>query len=168
MVQAQLPGPPSGASKPDVRTPFLLLFALLLLACGETDEDHESGSGGAGTAGATSVGGSATGGGWTASGGATQAGGGGVSGSAAAGAASGGAPQGGSGVTSGLVDCDPRNVLCRAATPECPSMQVPSVEGTCYGPCVDVESCACSSAEACPLPDQYTCWSKTHCGPYVN
>jgi hypothetical protein len=65
-------------------------------------------------------------------------------------------------------DCDPRKVLCKMATPNCPFGQVPSVLGSCYGPCVPVDSCVCSSPEQCPDSSQYTCHiSAGHCGPYV-
>jgi hypothetical protein len=65
-------------------------------------------------------------------------------------------------------DCDPRKILCRAAPPACPDGQVPSVSGSCYGPCIPVESCTCNAPEACPNSDKYTChMSAGHCGPYV-
>jgi len=68
----------------------------------------------------------------------------------------------------GSVSCDPRQVLCKRATPKCAAGQVPSVEGSCYGDCVPVEQCACDSAEACPQPDMYTChMSAKHCTPYL-
>jgi hypothetical protein len=67
------------------------------------------------------------------------------------------------------VSCDPRAILCKVAAPTCPTGQVPSVKGICYGPCVPVEMCECGSAAACPDPGQYTChMSAGHCGPYVN
>ncbi|WP_437618646.1 hypothetical protein [Sorangium sp. So ce1151] len=102
-------------------------------------------------------------------------GGAGAAGGDAAAAGQGGSAAGAGGEASGsggagdeLVDCDPRKITCKRAAPECGSMQAPSVEGTCYGPCVAIERCACDAAEACPMPDQYTCWRKQHCGPYVN
>jgi len=68
----------------------------------------------------------------------------------------------------GMVSCDPRAILCRRAPPVCGSLEVPSVQGTCYGPCVKVELCACTEAEACPDPGQYTCMmSAQHCTPYL-
>jgi hypothetical protein len=39
------------------------------------------------------------------------------------------------------VDCDPTHVSCRAAAPTCPSGELPSVNGSCWGPCVDVLEC---------------------------
>ena len=90
-----------------------------------------------------------------------RAGGGAAGGNATAGKASsdGGAP--------GLVDCDPKKILCKRLAPECNAGEVPSVDGSCYGDCVKVEQCACSAAAECPEPDQYTCWAQQHCGPFV-
>ncbi|HYP74443.1 MAG TPA: hypothetical protein VER12_00725 [Polyangiaceae bacterium] len=132
---------------------------LVALACVDKGEKAEGeGRGGQvenGAAGA-SIGGSSTsiGGSSTNSGGAHASSGG-------AGAAIGGA--GGQ----RLVDCDLRKVMCRAAQPSCAENQVPSVEGSCFGPCVPIESCACSASLDCPFSDRYTCWQRTHCGPYV-
>jgi hypothetical protein len=68
----------------------------------------------------------------------------------------------------GAVSCDPRKILCKRLAPMCPEGQVPSVEGTCYGPCVPAESCVCGSAAECPDPDHVTCHlSQGRCGPYV-
>jgi hypothetical protein len=64
------------------------------------------------------------------------------------------------------ISCDPRKILCRRAPPECPQWQVPSVDGSCFGPCVPVEQC--SGPSECPDSDHYTChMSAAHCGPYV-
>jgi hypothetical protein len=152
----------------------------VVAGCGDTDADAPngdeagspgqsvSGAGGAasgGKSGGASGGSSAgtTSGGASASG--SASGGTGVGGSSAAGApAEAGAPSGG---TSGLYDCDPKKVTCKIATPQCPSFEVPSVEGTCWGECVKIAQCACSAADDCPDQNQYTCWSKQHCGPYV-
>jgi hypothetical protein len=69
----------------------------------------------------------------------------------------------------GSVDCDQRKIMCRVKIPPCPDMQVPSIDGTCYGACVPIESCACDEAAACPDASQYTChMSAGRCGPYVN
>ena len=71
-------------------------------------------------------------------------------------------------VADAAVSCDPRKILCKRVAPECPEMQVPSVEGSCYGPCVPVEQCPCSGPTECPDADHYTChMSAHHCGPYV-
>jgi hypothetical protein len=65
-------------------------------------------------------------------------------------------------------DCDPRKITCKRTAPECPEMQVPSVDGSCYGECVDVEACQCTEADACPLSEKYTChMSAKHCTPYL-
>ncbi len=39
-------------------------------------------------------------------------------------------------------NCNQRDVLCKRAAPFCPQGQVPSVVGSCYGPCVPVDQCA--------------------------
>jgi hypothetical protein len=45
---------------------------------------------------------------------------------------------------------------------------VPSIKGNCYGPCVDIDACACTTAAQCPEPNKYTCHvGAKHCGPYV-
>jgi hypothetical protein len=67
------------------------------------------------------------------------------------------------------VSCDPSKIICKRIAPICPAGQVPSVEGTCYGPCVKVESCNCTGPMQCPEPNQYTCHNNVkRCGPYVN
>jgi hypothetical protein len=69
------------------------------------------------------------------------------------------------------VSCDPRAILCKRLAPTCPTGQVPSIDdtGICYGECVPIEMCECTSAAACPDSKQYTChMSAGHCGPYVN
>jgi hypothetical protein len=66
------------------------------------------------------------------------------------------------------VSCDPAKILCKRVAPECPQGQVPSVSGSCYGPCVPVDSCTCTKESECPDHDHYTCHlSAGHCGPYV-
>jgi hypothetical protein len=66
------------------------------------------------------------------------------------------------------VSCDPGAILCRRAPPVCAEGQVPSVDGTCYGPCVPVGDCVCQAPEDCPNGDEYTCHrSPGRCGPYV-
>lgn len=64
--------------------------------------------------------------------------------------------------------CEPAKILCKRAVPQCPEFQVPSVEGSCYGPCVPVDSCVCSNESQCPNHDSFTChMSAGRCGPYV-
>ena len=162
---------------PDMRA--LLLFAPLfgLLACGGKGEDSSSGGGGQGdtggasssSGGATATGGSNASAGTPASAGQPAGSSGEASGgsaTSAAGAATGGNAGQGSG-GGALVDCDVRKVACRVAQPICPENEVSSVTGSCFGPCVPIESCACSAAAECPFSDRYTCWQRTHCGPYV-
>jgi hypothetical protein len=69
----------------------------------------------------------------------------------------------------GDVSCDPRRILCKRVAPTCDAGQVPSVEGSCYGPCVKIDACVCASAADCPDPLQFTCHvSARRCGPFVN
>jgi len=137
--------------------------------CGES----EGGSGSAGNGGSTAAGGSSGAG--TAAG---KAGSTATAGAANGGSSSGNAPTAGqpdaqagagneAGSTGDLVDCDPKKILCKRLAPTCEAGQVPSVAGSCYGDCVKIERCACNAAEQCPAPDQYTCWAKQHCGPFV-
>ena len=70
--------------------------------------------------------------------------------------------------SSGGTSCDVTKVLCKIATPQCPADQVPSVAGTCYGPCVAIDQCACKSPTDCPMPNIYTCLgSAGHCSPFL-
>ena len=39
------------------------------------------------------------------------------------------------------VTCDRSQVTCEAPTPTCPAGQVPSVSGTCWGPCIPAHDC---------------------------
>lgn len=169
-----------------MRAPIAFAPLLLLLACGSAGDDVGGGSGGQSTSGgqsgasggANSSGGNASSGGKAAgtSGGTGNASGGAVAKGGSAPSSGGAAATGGSASTSGgsgggasgLVDCDLRKVVCRIAVPECPQNQVPSVNGTCYGPCVPIDSCACTVAADCPYNEEYTCWRRTHCGPYVD
>jgi hypothetical protein len=150
----------------------------LAVGCGQSDGEDVGTAGsatagsspsGAGTAG--NVGGSATGG---------KASGGSASGGSASGGSGGGLTTGGrpdaqagagneAGAGAGLVDCDPLMITCKRAAPSCDPGEVPSVDdiGNCYGECVKIDRCACSTAQQCPDPDQYTCWAKQHCGPFV-
>jgi hypothetical protein len=155
------------------------------LGCGESDDDGDDGNGGnAGSSagqsvsgggasagkGGVSVGGSGAGvphGGATGNAGAGSNTGGNSAGTAAGGGEPGeaGAPAGGG--ATGLSECNPTEVTCKAFPPECPTNQVPSVDGTCWGECVKIEQCACTMADDCPNPNEYTCWMQQHCGPYV-
>ena len=157
-----------------MRTILLVTTMLVVLACSGKGEKATEGHAGRvedGTAGA-SIGGSYTSGGGsgTNSGASTSTAGTSAAGSSAStggsDASSGGASAVG-GTSEQLVDCDVRKVMCRAAQPSCPENQVPSVNGSCFGPCVPIESCGCSAAQDCPFNDRYTCWQRTHCGPYV-
>lgn len=168
-----------------------LLLWLAAVGCGESTSNDGPSAGSAGqpaaagsaaTGGSLASGGSAAGtsntsagspsaGTATASGGSNTAAGG-STGSSAAGAAGaqepaeGGASAGGA--AGGLAVCDPKKALCKLLPGECPGMQVRAVVGTCWGECVDIADCACSAADDCPDNDKYTCWSRSHCGPYVN
>jgi hypothetical protein len=154
----------------------------VVVSCGGSDDGDASGndagsagqsisgSGGAasagkagGASGGSSAGTSSTGASGSASGGAnagTSAGGNPVAGAPA----EAGAPGAGG---SALFDCDPKNVTCKIAVPDCPAFEVPVVDGTCWGDCVKIAQCACSEANDCPNENEYTCWSKQHCGPYL-
>lgn len=175
----------------------LAFSTLLATACGEEGDREDGGAGtGASDGSAGQAGpsggsaGSVAGKGGSASstagqgGGSSAAGKGGTSGgSGAAGVSAGasgsggsggsdngnaGAATGGSGAKPGMNDCDPRKILCRRTAPVCDEGEAPSVEGICYGPCVPISSCACNSAEACPLPDMFTCHlSRARCDYYV-
>ncbi len=117
-------------------------------------------SGGHGTAvggGSTALGGQSTNsGGHVSSGGAPTTGGAGQGSTATGGAAD------------GATSCDSRNIRCRVAQPVCEEGEVPSVVGTCYGPCVKIDACACASAEQCPEPNRYTCLlGPMHCSYYL-
>lgn len=150
----------------------LLSLALgLEVGCGAASKDPVATAGsGQSSAGAGDLGGSsAAGSSFGASAGEPTAGGdpsragASVGGSGATGGAS-----SGEGGKAGLVDCDARKITCKRAAPACDTFNVPSVEGSCYGDCVKIDRCACSDADQCPDSNQYTCWSKTHCGPYVH
>jgi hypothetical protein len=120
-------------------------------------------SSGGGNVGGSGTGGSPTGG--SSNGGSSNGG------QGTGGLGDGGSAAGGNGgvPAEGSVSCDPRAVRCRVATPTCTGvMEVPSVVGTCYGPCVPIAACKCSSAVECPDSNQYTCiMSAKHCSPYL-
>ncbi|UJR85064.1 hypothetical protein [Sandaracinus amylolyticus] len=68
----------------------------------------------------------------------------------------------------GATSCDRRDVRCRAVEPTCPEGQVASVVAQCWGPCVAIDECSCTEADACPNRDQYTChMHRQRCGPYL-
>jgi hypothetical protein len=129
------------------------------------------------SSGGTATGGSASGGsahaGTSSGGGSASTGGssdGGMPGDPAGGQANGGStdPGGEGGAPAGdLVDCNPAHALCRSLPPNCPEMQVPRIDGTCWGECVPIARCACSAATDCPNNNEFTCWRKQHCGPYL-
>jgi hypothetical protein len=160
---------------------FGVVVALLglTLGCGKSEADFgdpapggSSGTPGAGSGGAPASAGTSSAGSQSAG---SETGGkpAGMAGQATSGGqASGGQPTGdagdtGSGGAAALVDCDPKKIFCKRIAPQCAAGQVPSVDGNCYGECVKIEQCACSAADECPDPNQYTCWSKKHCGPFV-
>ena len=140
----------------------LVFFGVVLGCGGTTKEPVASAEAGQSSSGGLDSGGSSASGG---SGGAAESGAAAGGSASSSGASSAGSGEGGA---VAFVDCDVRKVTCKRSTPECGTFQVPSVEGSCYGDCVKIDRCACSSADECPDPNQYTCWSKTHCGPYVH
>ena len=80
-----------------------------------------------------------------------------------------GGASGSGGASSGGTTCDPRRALCRSLPPTCPTGQVPSIDGMCWGPCVPIATCTCTAAADCPDPNQYTChMSRGVCDYYVN
>ncbi len=146
-------------------------WVLLLSACGQTHHDGDqsaSGAGNVGLGGQPATGGSTSGGASASLGGSSS----GAPASSGGMTTEGGAPTSGGVAASGgvgLMACDPRKIACRRAAPTCPEHQVPSVESSCYGPCVPLEQCACDEAADCPNPESGTCHlSAKHCGPYVN
>jgi len=158
---------------------FLVGGGLLCLAvaCGKSAEAAGS-AGGAGQLGgdsnlAGSAAGALSGGASSAVAGSTSVGGqsagsGTSAGSAGASAGSAGTSAGSAGASAGLLQCDPNQVLCKRTAPQCVFGEVPQVVDSCYGECVKVDRCACSTAAECPQPEQYTCWARSHCGPFVN
>ena len=71
--------------------------------------------------------------------------------------------------TSGAPSCDASAVICDALPPTCSGeSEVPSVIGSCWGPCVRVIGCACDEATSCPyvLGHSETCYHG-HCGPWL-
>ncbi len=126
-----------------------LLVLGLLHGCAETTKGGPPDVGSGGVSGSVSEGGA------------------GPPSSGAGGAAGGRGGAGAAGGASELVSCDPTKILCKRVAPTCAEGEVPSVDASCYGPCVRIERCACRAAEQCPEAEQYTCWASTHCGPFV-
>jgi len=83
------------------------------------------------------------------------------------GATGGGAGSGGSGGSGGgaLTDCDPSTVTCKAMPPTCAKGEVPSVQGSCWGPCVPILTCAtikdCSTCTN-GFCAEYAAWTKEY------
>ena len=135
----------------------------LAVACGKSAEAAGSAGGAGQLGGDSNLAGSAAG---ALSGGASSA----VAGSTSVGgqSAGSGTSAGSAGASAGLLQCDPNQVLCKRTAPQCVFGEVPQVVDSCYGECVRVDRCACSTAAECPQPEQYTCWARSHCGPFVN
>jgi hypothetical protein len=155
-----------------------LVGGLLFVAgCGKSEDSTPEGSSGQATSGSPGSAGATAGAGTHAGGSASGASGamasGGIASGTAGQASAGSSSQAGAGneagaSNEGLVDCDQRKIACKRLAPTCGAMEVPSVEGTCYGECVKIDRCACASADECPNSNEYTCWGSKHCGPYVN
>jgi hypothetical protein len=47
--------------------------------------------------------------------------------------------------------CDPDLVVCASPRPRCLLGQVPSVVAGCWGPCVPIEECTCTTVDDCPM-----------------
>lgn len=114
-----------------MRAWIVVLVGLVAAACGGDATVLPNGEGGGG-AGAGTAGNPAGGSG---NAGGQGGGSGGVGGES--GGFGGTATGGSSGVT-----CNPSGVLCDAPTPFCPPGEVASVEGSCWGDCVPILSCA--------------------------
>jgi hypothetical protein len=76
----------------------------------------------------------------------------------------------GTGTGGPSVDCDPRKITCKRTPPTCTGQfQVPSVDGSCFGPCVSIVSCGCTGQDECPEPEEYACnLSAKHCTPFLH
>lgn len=63
--------------------------------------------------------------------------------------------------------CDGRRVACDALPPRCLRGQAPSVVGSCWGPCVQANTCTCSTTDECPSITGYSevCYRSGFCGP---
>ncbi len=134
---------------------LLAAVAALSLAAACGSDVTEAGAGASTTGGGGSGATGATGGGGT--GGTTTGGG----GAGAGGAGAGGGGTAGSGGGS-AVQCNPTGVVCADAPPFCPPGQVVSIDGTCWGPCVPILSCAtepnCANCEGA-FCAEYVAWT---------
>ena len=75
----------------------------------------------------------------------------------------------GDGGTPKVVNCDPRDVVCRRVEPACEYGFVPRIVDRCFGDCVAIDTCTCDGPEACPQSESYTCNnSRQRCTPYLN
>jgi hypothetical protein len=121
---------------------FVALGAIAVaVGCGGQTGDGSGGSGGAAGGSGGATGGSGGVGGGT--GGATGGSGGATGGSGGVAGGVGGA-TGGTGNVGGATGtpCNPSAVLCKSMPPDCAPGEVPSVVGSCWGPCVPILSCA--------------------------
>jgi len=67
------------------------------------------------------------------------------------------------------VSCTKDMVECSDPQPDCPAGQAASVNGTCWGPCVDVADCRCLYHWMCPNLEMNTClFPEYRCGPNPN
>ncbi|MEZ4220502.1 MAG: hypothetical protein R3B13_06180 [Polyangiaceae bacterium] len=125
-----------------MRTSWLWMGALIVcLGCGESTSDGGAGNSGGASGGTSGSSGASGSGGASGNGGAS----GGASGASGSSGASGnGGASGGAGGASSVL-CNPATVTCKVAIPDCPKGQVPSVEGNCWGKCVDILQCATES-----------------------
>ena len=93
------------------------------------------------------------------------------SGGTTGGAGAGGTSTAGSAGNHVAPSCDTRQVLCRAAPPDCGEGRVPQVVNGCFGECVAIDECACQGPEECPDPDgtqPYTCLAMAqHCSYWL-
>jgi hypothetical protein len=65
--------------------------------------------------------------------------------------------------------CDPDLVRCDRLPPRCIGGQVPSVVAGCWGPCVPIEACTCTTFADCPdiRGVSETCYRRGVCGPLL-
>lgn len=71
-----------------------------------------------------------------------------------------------------VVDCNPGNVTCRRAQPECAEpLEYPQVVDGCWGDCIVITECACMGNDDCPDPenvDETVCYTgQGVCGPPI-